>query len=208
MGRSWSTVAAFCGLMLAGCGGGTAADPAALQRRIPTDPAVAGFAVPSSAPTTAPELALPVKRTKGCVMVRQNNATGERACVPKIEVCKAGGVWWTRDTDSVCGGPLRPESIRVVSAPPELPLGAALCVVWAGAPSKLREAVLVVASAHANCRTGLVGAVVGPPADPLSAAFPATRPDCGVHYPGTRRAWPAKVTFVDPPGKAWACLIG
>jgi hypothetical protein len=208
VGRLRSIVAALCGLTLAGCGGGTAAGPSASADGPPTDPAVAGFAVPSSAPTTAPALSLPIKRTKGCVMVRQDNATGERACVPRKEICKAGGVWWTRDTDRVCGGPLRPEPIRVVSAPNELPVGSSLCVVWAGTPSKVREAVLVVASVHANCAIGLVGAVVGPPAEPLSAAFPSTQPDCGVHYPGTRRAWPAQVQFVDPPGKAWACFVG
>lgn len=203
MGRLRSTIALLCGLVvLAGCGAGDAADPAQAAQK-----AVGGFEVHETAPAAEPMPAAPIRRTKGCVMVRQDTAEGPKNCMPPKLVCQAGSVWWTKDLTRLCG-PLKPVSIRIVSAPDELPVGATMCVIWAGTPSKIREGVLVVASAHANCATGLVGAVAAPPADALGSAFPTQRPDCTTNYPGTRRAWLAKVSFVDPPSKAWACLVG
>lgn len=202
MGWSRSTMVGLCGLVVfAGCGASDATDPTLTAQK-----AVGGFEVHETA-TAAPMLAAPVRRTKGCVIVRQNDAQGARDCVPRKVACTTGSNWWTKDVTRLCG-PLQPVPIRIVSAPDELPVGATMCVVWAGTPSKIREGVLVVASAHANCATGLVGAVAAPPADPLGLAFPAERPDCSKNYPGTRRAWLAKVEFVEPAGKAWACLIG
>ncbi|MGQ0467839.1 MAG: hypothetical protein ACT4QG_21280 [Sporichthyaceae bacterium] len=202
VGRSRSTVAALCGLVvLAGCGAENAADTTQAAKQ-----AVGGFEVHETA-TPAPLQAAPIRRTKGCVMVRQDDAQGSKDCVPRKAVCTTGANWWTADVAKLCG-PLQPVPIRIVSAPDELPVGASMCVVWAGSPGKIREGVLVVASAHANCATGLVGAVAAPPAQPLAAAFPTERPDCAKNYPGTRRAWLAKVAFVEPPSTAWACLIG
>lgn len=204
MGRSRWTIAALCGLLvLAGCGAGNAAVPTQTAEQ----KAVAGFEVHETAPSADPIPVAPIRRTKGCVMVRQDTAQGPKNCMQRTIVCEAGSLWWTKDPTQLCG-PLKPVPIRIVSAPDELPVGASMCVVWAGSPSKIREGVLVVASVHANCATGLVGLVAAPPADALGAAFPPARPDCTTNYPGTRRAWLARVAFVDPPSKAWACLVG
>jgi hypothetical protein len=189
-------------LLLAGCGGGSASTTA--------NPAITGFEVHTSPSASAPavaEQAAPQRRTPGCIPVRQDNADGPRNCLPKKQVCARGAVWWTKKLSAVCG-PLAPVSIRIVSAPEELPVGGTMCLVWVGTPAKVREAVLVLMSVHANCSTGIAGTVAAPPADPLATTFPTTRPDCGSYFPNTRRAWPAKVTFTDPPAKTWACLIG
>ncbi len=200
-GARW-VVAAICALTLAGCGAGGARPPAAAGS------AVSGFevhATPSVA--VSAEQAAPVRRTPGCIAVRQGDAQGQRNCIPRKQVCVRGAIWWTKDLSLVCP-PLAALPVRIVSAPDELPVGAAMCIVWAGTPSKIREGVLVVSSPHANCATAVVGTVLGPPAEPLAEIFPVQEPDCSTRYPGTRRAWPAKVTFADPPGRAWACVIG
>lgn len=194
-------LAVLCaGVLLAGCGGGT--------NSAASGPAITGFQVHATESAAPVVQAAPQRRTPGCIPVRQGDADGPRSCLPKKQVCARGAVWWTKDLARVCG-PLAPLPIRIVSAPEELPVGSPLCLVWVGTPSsKVREGVLVVSSVHANCVTGIVGAVVGPPADPLSSIFPKQRPDCESYSPGTRRAWPAKVTFIDPPGTSWACLVG
>lgn len=204
MGRLRSTVAVLCALVVAGCTAGGAADPPGPAAQI------TGFEVhasPEAAPVEDLVPSAPQRSTAGCLMVRQGTATGQRACLPRREVCARGAIWWTPDLNRICPAP-RPVPVRIVSAPDELPVGAAMCVVWSGTPSAVREGIVVAASPHANCVTGIVGTVSGPPAEPLATVFPAHRPDCGVHFPGTRRAYVAKVEFVEAPASAWACLIG